>query len=87
MDSEVILSCCAPVQRVAGGCVAALDYRCEAAGWAFTRRYEAGEADEASESSDADATPSGGAEDYGREKEKKAAAGYLKISRWALGSI
>lgn len=85
----VILSCCAPVQLVAGGYVAAAQYKCEAAGVAFATRFEARarayEDDESGSLSDDETVPRG--EEYGKSspKDKKMAGGYLKISELLKG--
>lgn len=87
-DTETVISgsCCAPVQRVAGGWVAAANYKCEAAGAAFTARFEARASSEEDESSSSDDEASPG-EDYGKSdsKDKKKGGGYLKISELLKG--
>ena len=89
-DTEtVILSCTvAPVQLVAGGCVTATNYRCEAAGAAFAARFEAKEGDEEGESEGSSEENLPSSEDYGKSgKEKKVSgpAGYLRISELLKG--
>lgn len=87
-DTETVISgsCCAPVQRVAGGWVAAANYKCEAAGAAFTARFEARASSEEDDSSSSDDEASPG-ENYGKSdsKDKKSGGGYLKISELLKG--
>jgi len=79
------------VQLVAGGCVAAANYKCEAAGAAFTARFEAETStnEENEENEETETSPR--EEEYGKKdsKEKKAAgsagSGYLKISELLKG--
>jgi len=85
--NEVVCACCAPAQVVAGGCTAAANYRCEAAGRSFAARFEATGPQESPSESDQDQ-----AEEIGEEyttgkgpKEDKSSGGYLKISELLKG--
>ncbi|CAJ1403529.1 unnamed protein product [Effrenium voratum] len=87
-QAEVILSCCGPVQLVAGGCVAAANYLCEAAGKAFSARFEARAPTSDSDAASSESDESAAGEEYGKNKsnkDKKAAGGYLKISELLKG--
>ncbi len=64
-----MISSWAPVQLVAGGCVAAANYKCEAAGAAFTARFEARVEDETSTNEEETET-SPREEDYGKKDSK-----------------
>ncbi|CAE7727606.1 Dnajc2 [Symbiodinium sp. CCMP2456] len=78
--NEVVCACCAPAQVVAGGCTAAANYRCEAAGRSFAARFEATDGQSSpSESDQAEEAEVG--EDYTTGKgQDKSSGGYLKIS-------
>jgi len=66
---EVICSW-APVQLVAGGCVAAANYKCEAAGAAFTARFEADETSTNEENEENETETSPCEEEYGKKDSK-----------------
>lgn len=65
-----MISSWAPVQLVAGGCVAAANYKCEAAGAAFTARFEAETStnEENEENEETETSPR--EEEYGKKDSK-----------------
>eukprot|EP00434_Breviolum_minutum_P043201 symbB.v1.2.038496.t1/scaffold5891.1/size22729/3 len=69
-DTETVISSWAPVQLVAGGCVAAANYKCEAAGAAFTARFEADETSTNEENDENETDTSPCEEEYGKKDSK-----------------
>lgn len=65
-----MISSWAPVQLVAGGCVAAANYKCEAAGAAFAARFEADETSTNEENEENETETSPREEEYGKKDSK-----------------
>ncbi|CAE6929836.1 Dnajc2 [Symbiodinium natans] len=87
--NEVVCGCCSPLQRVAGGCAAAPNYRCEAAGRGFAARFEAwgtpSSPSSPSSGSDSEAEAEAYAKDAKGKSQDKSSGGYLRISELLKG--